>query len=109
MRRSGCLHGGSPITSDDDFCCGVGEPRSDKVTEERWPHILEAVKDPDFVAKGLHGELKTVRLSIDLPMGARYVVVVYREVSAKDGFIITARVGSGVANAIKGGVIWRKK
>jgi len=94
-----------------------------RLTEERWRHIvarhpeielhrdrvLEAVKDPDFVAKGLHGELKAVRLSIDLPMGARYVVVVYREVSAKDGFIITARVGSGVANVIKGGVIWRKK
>jgi len=67
------------------------------------------VKDPDFVAKGLHGELKAVRLSIDLPMGARYVVVVYREVSPEDGFIITARIGSGVANLIKGGVIWRKK
>jgi len=42
-------------------------------------------------------------------MGARYVVVVYREVSPEDAFIITARVGSGVANVIKGGAIWRKK
>ena len=67
------------------------------------------MKDPDFLAKGLHGELKAVRLSIDLPMGARYVVVVYREVSPEDGFIITARIGSGVASLIKGGVIWRKK
>jgi hypothetical protein len=67
------------------------------------------LKDPDFVAKGLHGELKAVRLSIDLPLGARYVVVVYRELSVEDGFMITARIGSGVANVIKGWVIWRKK
>jgi len=94
-----------------------------RLTEERWRHIvarhpeiepyrdqvLEAVEDPDFVAKGLHGELKAARLFIELPMGPRYFVVVYREVGAGDGFIITARLGSGVSNLIKGGVIWRRK
>jgi hypothetical protein len=64
---------------------------------------------PDFVAKGLRGELKAARLWIELPMGPRYFVVVYREANAKDGFIITARLGSGVSNLIKGGVIWRRK
>jgi hypothetical protein len=71
--------------------------------------LLEVVRDPDFIARGLHDELKAVRLSIDLPMGARYIVVVYREITPKDGFIITARLGSGIANVIKGGVLWRKK
>ena len=94
-----------------------------RLTQERWRHIvarhpeiepfrdpvLIAVKNLDFVAKGLHGELKASRLSIELPMGPRYFIVVYREVSAKDGFIITARLGSGVSNLIKGGVVWRRK
>jgi hypothetical protein len=94
-----------------------------RLTEERWRHIvvrhpeiepyrdrvLETVEDPDFVARGLHGELKAARLSIELPMGPRYFVVVYGEVDARDGFIITARLGSGVSNLIKGGVIWRRK
>jgi hypothetical protein len=73
------------------------------LTGERWKHIvtrhpelgshrnhvLETVKDPDFIAKGLHGELKAVKLLIDLPMGARYLIVIYREVTPEDGFIIT--------------------
>ena len=94
-----------------------------RLTEERWHHIvtrhpelepyrdhlLETVKDPDFIARGLHGELKAARLYIDMPVGPRYLVVVYREVNAKDGFIITSRLGSGVSNLIKGGVIWRRK
>ncbi len=42
-------------------------------------------------------------------MGARYAVVVYREVSPEDAFITAARIGSAAANMIKGGVIWRKK
>jgi hypothetical protein len=93
------------------------------LTGERWKHIvtrhpelgshrnhvLETVKDPDFIAKGLHGELKAVKLLIDLPMGARYLIVIYREVTPEDGFIITARISSGVGDFIKGGVIWRKK
>jgi len=50
-----------------------------------------------------------VKLLIDLPMGARYLIVIYREVTPEDGFIITARISSEVGNLIKGGVIWRKK
>jgi len=38
-----------------------------------------------------------------------FVVVVYRQVGARDGFTITARLGSGVSNLIKGGVAWRRK
>jgi len=74
-----------------------------RLNEERWhrivtrhpelepyrDHLLETVKDPDFIAKGLHGELKAARLYIDIPMGPRYLVVVYREVNARVGLIIT--------------------
>jgi len=94
-----------------------------RLTAERWRHIvdrhpeleqhreliLETIRDPDFVAKGLHGELKAARLYIGLPMGPRYLTAVYRETTQQDGFIITARIGSNVGNLIKGGVVWRKK
>ena len=67
---------------------------------ERWYHIVEnhddmvssfhdvldAVQNPDFVARGSHGALKAVR-----NMGKkRWMVVVYRESSKEDGFVITA-------------------
>ena len=36
------------------------------------------------------GELLAIRPSAETPLGAKYVVVVYREISAEDGFILTA-------------------
>lgn len=94
-----------------------------RLTPERWRHIVSrhpemephrdrvgvTVEDPDFIAKGLHRELKAVRLFVDLPIGARYLIVVYREIDLKNGFIITARVGADVGNVIRGGVVWRRK
>ncbi len=94
-----------------------------RLTAERWSHIaarhpeiepyksrlLEAVSNPDFVSRGLHGELKAAKLYGDFPMGPRYLIVMYREVKPDDGFIITARISSDVGNVIRGGVVWQKK
>ena len=94
-----------------------------RLTSERWTHILrrhpevqtyqdritETVTDPDFVAKGLHGELKAAKLYADLPAGPKYFIVVYREVKPDDGFIITARISSDVGNVIRGGILWQRK
>jgi hypothetical protein len=76
---------------------------------ELWTWNVDTVKDPDFVARGLHGELKAARLCVDIPIGPRYIVVVYREIKGRDGFIITARLGSDVGNLIRGGVVWLRK
>jgi hypothetical protein len=71
-----------------------------RLTAERWFHIvenhddmagyyddvLETVENPDIVVRGYQGSLIAVR-----GYGRRqYLAVVYRQVSAEDGFIITA-------------------
>jgi hypothetical protein len=72
-----------------------------RLTEERWEHILdghaefshsdagmilEAVEDPEYILRGRAGSLVAV---VVLGRGS-YLHVVYKEVSARDGFIITA-------------------
>lgn len=71
-----------------------------RLTHERWFHIVEnhddlagyhedvlgAVENPDLILRGYRGSLIAVR-----NYGRqRYLMVVYRQVSVKDGFVITA-------------------
>lgn len=71
-----------------------------RLTTERWFHIvenhddlagyyddiLETIENPDMVLRGYRGSLIAVR---GYGRGW-YLMVVYREVSTNDGFIITA-------------------
>ena len=71
-----------------------------RLTAERWLHIteahcevaghfddvLEAVENPEVVYQGGTGEFLAVREA----QPGKYLVVVYREQSAEDGFVITA-------------------
>ena len=71
-----------------------------RLTEERWIHIteehsemagyyfevLETVEEPEAIYEGKMGECIAVR---EIDKG-RYIVVVYRELSKEDGFVITA-------------------
>lgn len=71
-----------------------------RLTEERWFHIteehsemagyyyevLETVEEPEAIYEGKMGECIAVR---EIEKN-KYVVVVYKELSEKDGFIITA-------------------
>ncbi len=85
-----------------------------RLSYERWYHIVEnhddlastfhdvldTVEKPDFVARGSHGALKAVK-----NMGRKkWMVVVYRELAKKDGFVITAYL---LSKRPKGDVIWR--
>jgi len=68
--------------------------------EERWFHIteehsemagyyfdvLETVEEPEAIYEGKMGEFIAVR---DIEEG-KYIVVVYKELSKEDGFVITA-------------------
>lgn len=71
-----------------------------RLTDERWTHIMEehgelaglraevlhTVEDPERIVEGGAEELLAVRA-----VGpGKWLVVVYREVSSDDGFIITA-------------------
>ena len=85
-----------------------------RLTYERWYHIVEnhddlastfhdvldTVEKPDLVVRGSHGALKAIK-----SMGQeRWMVVVYREMSRRDGFVITAYLPS---KRPRGEVIWR--
>ncbi len=70
-----------------------------RLTPERWKHIsqrhpelkgkkqdvLNAVASPDLIQKGDLGTLMAVKKPND-----KYLVVVYKEISDTDGFVITA-------------------
>jgi len=68
--------------------------------------IVEAVRDPDFVIKGLRGEFKALKFYPILPIGSKYLVVAYREVE-NEKVIITAYFTSKIVK-VKGEVVWRK-
>ena len=71
-----------------------------RLTEERWFHIteehsemagyyfevLETVEEPEAIYEGKMDECIAVR---EIGEG-KYIVVVYRELSKEDGFVITA-------------------
>lgn len=69
--------------------------------------IVETVRNPDLVVRGLMGELKALKFYPALRIGAKYLVVIYRE-SREEKVIITAYFTSNVAR-VKGEIIWRKQ
>jgi len=86
-----------------------------RLTYERWFHItenhddlasyyfqvLEAIEKPEFIVRGNRGTLKATK-----NIGKnKWLVVVYREISTKDGFIITAYF---LDERAKGDVIWQQ-
>lgn len=89
-----------------------------RLTNERWMHILRGhpemaslrdevlrtVSAPDQVQQGDVGELIAIRLPASL--APRYVVVVYRERDADDGFVITAYVTRQPSRSRK--VLWTR-
>ena len=89
-----------------------------RLTEERWLHIvenhddvagyydlvLETVEEPDYVIKGYHGAL----VALKEVRSGKYLAVIYREVSATDGFIITAYFTDKIRKG-KELIIWQRK
>jgi hypothetical protein len=87
-----------------------------RLTDERWHHIVEnhddlagyyddvliTVEDPDFILRGYGGALVAVR-----SLGRRkFLGVIYRELSRKDGFIITAYFTTQISRRL---ILWRKE
>lgn len=75
-----------------------------RLSQERWDHIirrhpeidgqkdkmLETISTPDAILSGDFGECLAVRLYPKTPLTRKHLVVVYKETSKKDGFILTA-------------------
>ncbi len=87
-----------------------------RLTYERWFHItenhddlasyyfevLETVEEPELIVRGNKGSLKAVK-----SLGKNnWLVVVYKEISKDDGFIITAYF---LGKRPKGEIIWRRR
>ncbi len=86
-----------------------------RLTYERWYHItenhddlashfydaLETVQKPDFVVRGNKGSLKAAKNAGK----KKWLIVVYKEISKRDGFVITAYF---LDTKPKGKVLWRQ-
>lgn len=68
--------------------------------------IVETVRNPDLVVRGLRGKFKALKFYMGLRIGSKYLVVVYREFHGKK-VIITAYFTSSVTR-VKGEVVCRK-
>lgn len=98
-------HGGVPI----------------RLTQERWRHIVgrhpemeslrqsvvETVSEPDIVQKGDFGGLLAVKLYENTPLGEKFVIVAYREVSEEDGFVLTAYLARRPSSRRE--ALWRRQ
>jgi len=92
-----------------------------RLTHERWSHIVEShdylaghldlvvetVSNPDCVLTGLRDELLAVKRYDETAIGAKHVVVAYKE-QGQDGFIITAFMTSKIDKLLKRGIQWQK-
>jgi hypothetical protein len=91
-----------------------------RLTEERWQHIirrhpemdnqreqvLETLAEPDMIQQGDFGELLAVRLYPETPLTRKFLVVVYREISSEDGFILTVYLTS--RSSARRVTIWKR-
>ncbi|MCS7311014.1 MAG: hypothetical protein NZ741_12425 [Armatimonadetes bacterium] len=91
-----------------------------RLTAERWQHItsrhpemqnqeekvLQTVSDPDMVQTGDFGELLAIRFFPTTPLTSKYLVVIYREEHAEDGFVITAYFTSRPSGRRQ--VLWKR-
>ena len=89
-----------------------------RLTAERWHHIieshsemagyyfevLETIENPDAIYEGRMEECIAIRkLKND-----KYVVVIYKEINKKDGFIITAFITKKKKQFERRKIIWKK-
>ena len=70
----------------------------------RHSEVLSAIEDPDMLVRGYAGEV----LAIKRVEAGKSLVVVYRERSADDGFVITAYLTRRARLLMKRGGLWRK-
>lgn len=90
-----------------------------RLTKERWYHIteshdymsglsdfvLEVINNPKEIIEGDKGELIAIKR-----FNNKHIVVMYREVNADDGFVITAFLTSEIDRVRKDRkIIWKKK
>lgn len=71
----------------------------------RYSDVLRSIEEPDLILEGYSGE----RIAVRRVERNKHLVVVYRELSAKDGFVITAYLTGRLKSLMKRGVLWQKE
>ncbi len=91
-----------------------------RLTQERWGHIarrhpemenqrekvLETLNTPDIIQQGDLDTQIAVKLYAETPLAEKYLIVVYRETSEADGFVLTAYFTNTPSDRRK--VLWRR-
>ena len=89
-----------------------------RLTDERWVHIteehsemagyyfeiLETIENPEVIYKGREGEFIAVKAIEE----GKYIVVIYKETSKKDGFVITSFLTKRKKQLERRPKIWEK-
>ncbi|MFP4621702.1 MAG: hypothetical protein ACLFM7_10350 [Bacteroidales bacterium] len=92
-----------------------------RLTNERWQHIsighpeiadyyfeiLETIESPTIIYEGYHGGL--IAISSNIEHTRKFIVVVYKEISANDGFVITAYISNNKQKFDKKKIIWNQQ
>lgn len=91
-----------------------------RLSQERWNHIvhrhpemenqkdqlLETLKKPDKIQEGDFETLLAIRFFDNTPLTSKFLVVVYKEIKERDGFVLTAYYTTRPSERRK--VIWRQ-
>lgn len=91
-----------------------------RLTDERWDHIcrrhpelrdqeekiLETVESPEMVLQGDYGEKLAARFYKTTPLTSKYLVVAYKELSPRDGFVVTAYFARRLAEWRE--ILWKR-
>jgi predicted phage-related endonuclease len=90
-----------------------------RLTAERWSHIinrhpeleyqrekvLETLAEPHIVLEGDFKTLQAAKHYSKTPLTEKYLVVIYKELSDKDGFVLTAYFTNRLSG--KRRIIWK--
>ena len=88
-----------------------------RLTEERWFHIVEyhdevagysnevlrTIEEPEMIIRGWKDEFLAAR-----KINNKYLITVYKEISKKDGFVLTSFSTTKIEKFKRRGIIWRK-
>ena len=73
--------------------------------ENQRDKVIETISGPELIQAGDFGEVLAVRFYSDTPLMEKHLIVVYREVSDQEGFILTAYFTRRPSKRRK--VLWR--
>ena len=65
--------------------------------------VLETINNPDVIVKGSKNELMAIK-----EFKGKSLIVVYKEVTKEDGFVITAFLTVNAEKIKRRGIVWKR-